>query len=60
MYMCLGGIDFASVYTIFQYDFGIVPKFKKSHLNLLTLWCKIEMENVSMADAFEFSRLGAR
>ena len=51
MYMCLGGIDFASVYTIFQYDFGIVPKFKKSHLNLLTLWCKIEMENVSMADA---------
>jgi hypothetical protein len=42
-----------------RYDFGIVPKFKKSHLNLLTLWCKIEMENVSMADAFEFSRLGA-
>ena len=27
MHMCLGGIDFASVSTIFRYDFEIVPKF---------------------------------
>jgi len=27
MYMCLGGISFASVSTIFRYDFGIVPIF---------------------------------